>query len=225
MFVHFFPSLFLFLFFGFGCSHRKKNTLTEHVLDTNKVWRTMKKRWLASTKLKRNNKSNKRMVWVDCRRCWRWSRRPAMFGIKCRLNSNKSNQQSPINRMIVGQQTMSIATTKAVSRVRSSRLTFCLHLVSSRVRVPQHTNYFATKAIDEKKKRIKALWLLGPFQAEIYCRTIKIHCARLFLVLLIFCSIDCAMFFWLTQCWFYFFFQTYVRRMSLRVEGISKVIH
>lgn len=165
---------FFFLFFFFASVHCK----TKHVLDTNKVWRTMKKRFLALTKSKRNNvPSNKRMAWMGYKRCWRWSRRPAMFGIKCRQNSNKSNQQSSINRMI-GQQMMSMATTKAVSLAHL--LQFTSRLVSSGFRLARsrkQQTILPTKAIDKNQS---ALIAFSPFQAEIYCRIIKIQWFRFF---------------------------------------------
>lgn len=99
---------------------------------------------------------------MDCKQCWRWSRRLAMFGAKYRPNLNKSNQQSPINRMI-GQQMMSIAMTKAVSQ--NVRVTSDTKLLQNRITKHAQTH---TKAID----KIKALWLLL-FSFEIYGWTIK----------------------------------------------------
>lgn len=160
---------------------------TKHVLDTNKVWRTMKKRLLALTKSKRSNvPSNKRMAWMGCKRCWRWSRRPAMFGIKCRQNSNKSNQQSPINRMI-GQQMMSMATTKAVSLAHL--LQFTTSSSGSRVlraRSPKQQTICANKSDWQKSKRIDC------FQSFSSCDLLpdnKNSVISLFLVLLIFFSL------------------------------------
>lgn len=84
-------------------------------VDMSEVWKIMKKRWRVSIKWKRTNSSSKHMAWVDCKRLWRSSRRLAMCGIKCRTNSNKSNQQSSINRMIDQRLTISMAMTKTVS--------------------------------------------------------------------------------------------------------------